>query len=413
MNQMTKLGLAAALSGLVLPTAQALEFSGYLRGGLGGSTGSQSQRCFQLPGAASKYRLGNECEQLAEPALSHDFLTLDDGSTVGLYGMLQLYNEYDHAPIFDGDHGKVRLVQGYAYWKNVGALNGGSLWAGRRYYKRNAIDISDFFYWNQSATGGGIEDVQIGDLRYSYAFSRKDNFDQKRYINRHDFNVAGFKVNPGGELEVGLSYIDKPESIENSHSGWAATLQHKQQDFLGWGGVNTFAVQYGKGPGIGLGSTGDVGLDTDAASFRVVEFFDWQPTPTFGGQFQVVYQRDKDTDDESTAEARDWWSVGGRTVFGLAPQFKLATELGHDRVKAPGGTRTLTKFTIAPTWSPNGTTFRNANPEVRFYYTYAIWNRAAQEAANQFDPGSALSDTGSFGSSLHGSNFGVQIEHSW
>ncbi|MFP3548901.1 carbohydrate porin, partial [Rhizobium sp. SIMBA_035] len=78
--------------------------------------------------------------------------------------------------------------------------------------------ISDFYYWNQSATGGGVEDVRIGDLKYSYAFSRKDNLYQKQAVSRHDFNVAGFQTNPGGELELGLSYLEKPDR-RGAHNG--------------------------------------------------------------------------------------------------------------------------------------------------------------------------------------------------
>lgn len=402
----TSICLAAALGA---SAAMALETEGYMRLGGGGSSGSKSQQCFKLPGASSKYRLGNECEQLVELGAWQDFFKLDDGSQVGVYGMGQLFNDYDHTPRFDGEHGRVRLVQGYGYWRDVAALNGGSLWVGRRYYKRNAIDISDFFYWNQSATGGGIEDVKIGDLRYSYAFSRKDNFDQTRYINRHDFNVAGFVTNPGGELELGASYIDKPSWQKNANSGWSLTAQHKQSDFLGLGGVNTLALQYGAGPGNALGSTGDVSLDRDNTSYRLVEFFDWQTTPRWGGQLQALYQKDSRPDDHD----QHWISVGGRTVYGFTDQFKFATELGHDRVEASGGTRTLTKLTLAPTWSPSGSTFKGAHPEIRFYTTYAVWNRAAQRAASELVAGSALSDTGSFGSNRHGLNFGVQLEHSW
>jgi maltoporin len=98
-----------------------------------------------------------------------------------------------------------------------------------------------------------------------------------------------FKVNPGGELEFGVSYIDKPDS-SGANNGWAITAQHKQQDFFG--GVNTFALQYGRGPGTGLGCTGDVNLDRDNKSWRLVEYFDWQATPRLGGQVQFVYQKD-------------------------------------------------------------------------------------------------------------------------
>ena len=34
--------------------------------------------------------------------------------------------------------------------------------------------------------------MEIGGLKYSYAFSRKDSVFQKDYVTRHDFNVGGF-----------------------------------------------------------------------------------------------------------------------------------------------------------------------------------------------------------------------------
>ena len=406
MKKTTRLSLAVSLGSLAMPfAAHALDFNGYVRSGIGESSGSESQACFQLPGAASKFRLGNECEQYAELGLRQDLFTMDDGSVLSVEGMAALYNEYDHTPKFTDDHGFARLVQAYAEWSNIAALNNGSLWAGRRFYKRNDIHISDFYYWNQSATGAGIENVEIGGLQYSYAFSRKDSVFQENYTNRHDFNVGGIDTNPGGELQFGVSYIADPDRGD-SNSGWSVTAQHEQVGFLG--GSNTFAVQYGEGPGTGLGYTGDVTLDESAKSWRVVEFFDWQVTPRFGGQFQVVYQKDKRQDGGD----QDWISVGVRPVYALTEEFKLVAEVGHDQIDAEAGTRKLTKFTVAPTWSPAGPEFW-ARPEFRLYYTYAQWNDAAQDAANLMAAGSALSETGAFGSAQHGSNFGVQVEYWW
>ena len=405
MKKTTRIGLAVSLASLAMPfTAQALDFNGYVRSGVGESTASESQACFQLPGAASKFRLGNECEQYAELGLRQDLFTMDDGSVLSVEGMAALYNEYDHTPKFTDDHGFARLVQAYAEWSNIAALNNGSLWAGRRFYKRNDIHISDFYYWNQSATGAGIENVEIGGLQYSYAFSRKDNVFQENYTNRHDFNVGGINTNPDGELQFGVSYIADPDRGD-SNSGWSVTAQHEQIGFLG--GSNTFAVQYGEGPGTGLGYTGNVQLDDSAKSWRIVEFFDWQVTPRFSGQFQVVYQKDKRQGDD-----QDWISVGMRPVYALTEEFKLVAEVGHDQIDAEAGTRKLTKFTIAPTWSPAGPDFW-ARPEFRLYYTYAQWNDAAQDAANLIAAGSALSETGAFGDAQHGSNFGVQVEYWW
>ena len=395
----------ASLCLLAPLSVNALEFAGYLRSGVGNSLNGGKQSCFQLPGAESKYRLGNECEQYAELELRQDVYSFDDGSVLSVDGMASLYNQYNRELTFQGDNGAARLPQLYAQWSNLPALNGGSVWAGRRYYKRNDIHISDFYYWNQSATGAGIEDVLIGGLKYSYALSRKDNLYQENYVNRHDFNVAGFNTNPGGQLEFGLSYLDKPERTD-AHSGWAITAQHVQSEFLG--GKNKFAVQYGEGSGTGLGYTGDFRLDNSSKRYRIVEFFDWQVTPRFGGQVEAVYQKDFRPDGGN----QEWLSLGVRPTYAISEQFKLVTELGHDQVKAADGTRKLSKFTFAPTWSPKGPGFW-ARPEVRLYYTYASWNAAAQRAANEFDAGSALSDSGAFGSARHGSNAGLQVEYWW
>lgn len=403
MKTRTSLSLAVTAAGLCIPLmGNALEFNGYLRSGVGQSSGSHSQSCFQLPGAPAKYRLGNECEQYSELGLTHDLATFDDGSVLSIEGMAALYNLYDRSPRFQGDDGWARLIQSYVSWSNIPSLYNGSVWAGRRFYKRNDIHINDFYYWNQSATGLGVEDMEINGLKYSYAFSRKDNYFQDRYISRHDFNVGGFDTNPGGELEVGISYIDEPDG-DGENSGWSLTLQHEQADFLG--GKNTFAVQYGRGPGTGLGYTGDTSLSSNDSSWRVVEYFDWQLSPRFSGQLAAVYQKDKRSDGIDS----EWMSLGIRPTYAITNEFKFVTELGHDRIETQGETRKLTKLTVAPTWSPSGPGFW-ARPEVRLYYSYAVWNDAAQDAAS---PGTALSDSGTFGGDQHGSNFGVQVEYWW
>ncbi|MFK3817721.1 maltoporin [Pseudomonas sp. NPDC089407] len=396
---------AFTAAGLLPVEAYATNFSGYFRTGVGNSSQGGKQSCFQLPGAGSKYRLGNECEQYLELDLRQDLLKLDDGSVVSVEGMAQFYNEYGHELKFDGDYGFTRMSQLYAEWSKMPALNGGSFWAGRRYYNRNDIHISDYYYWNQSATGFGFDQVEWNGLKYSYVFSRKDNVFQQDMVTRHDFTVGGINTNPGGEVQFGLSYLDKP-SRDGAHAGWSAVVQHRQEAFLG--GVNKFAVQYGKGPGTALGYTGDSTLDNSNQSWRLVEFFDWQVTRAFSGQFQVVYQKDTRPDGQD----QNWLSVGVRPIYAFTDQFKFVTEIGRDQVEAPGGTRKLTKYTVAPTWSPKGAGFWD-RPEIRLYYTYATWNKAAQNAADLTSPGSALSNTGAFGSDLHGSNVGVQIEYWW
>lgn len=110
MNTVINRGILAACACLIAPlSAQALEFSGYMRSGVGNSLNGGKQSCFQLPGAESKYRLGNECEQYAELELRQDVYSFDDGSVLSVDGMASLYNQYNRELTFQGDNGAARL----------------------------------------------------------------------------------------------------------------------------------------------------------------------------------------------------------------------------------------------------------------------------------------------------------------
>jgi len=406
----TKTALASAALALALPfSASAVDFSaefhGYIRTGTGHTSKNGTQQCFQLPGAASKYRLGNECETWFEPEVRKQFVEFSDGSTLTGVAMAWVTNPYGTKQTFDTERGMgTRLAQGYLSWGNVPWLNGGSLWAGRRYYKRNDIHINDFFYWNNSGTGIGIEDAGIGDgpLKISYFFSRKDNVTQDPYVNKHDLQLGGIPTNPNGTLAIGVNYIEKA-SYPGSESGWQVTAQHRQSGLFGLGN-NTFVLQYGRGPGVGLGGTGAYTLNRDFSRFRLVEAFDWQ-AGRFGGQATVVFQRDR----APGVSDVDWISAGVRPVYAIRDNVKLALEVGFDRADTFAGTANLAKATLAAAWSPKGPNW-NQRPEFRVYYTHANWDRAAQAAAA---PGTALSTTGAFENARHGGNVGVQIEHWW
>ena len=384
-------------------TAQALEFHGYGRIGLGEALGGDGrQACFQLPGAPAKYRLGNECETYWELELNHEAYRGADGTVVTLNGMASLVEQYNHFPDFGGDTGAIRLPQ---VWAGVTSpvLNDGTAWVGRRYYKRHDIHINDFYYWNPSGTGAGIDNYKLGRYLVSYAFTREDTIEQKHKANRHDFNLGGIEPNPGGDLELGLSIIQKPGHVEGAHGGWSVTAEHDQDGFLG--GENRFVVQYGEGPGIGLGQTGDLTAGRSTRSWRVLESPMWQITPEFGGALLALMQKTKAPNDQGYT----WYSFGVRPSYAFSEHFKLVVEFGHDQIEPErGATRKLDKITIAPTLSI-GKAFM-ARPELRLYVTYARWNRAAQQAA---DSGTALAADGPYGAQLHGANAGVQLETWW
>lgn len=324
--------------------------------------------------------------------------------------MANYYNQLNKSPTFHGENGFVRLPQSYVQLTDIPGLEGARLWAGRIYYHREDVHINDFFYWNPTGLGAGIDNLKLsGDLKFSYGFFRETGINDPYLVSRHDFRLSGINTNQDGEIQLGLSYIPSRAPVsgtngEDTHKGWSATVQHVQSKV--WGGKNKFVVQYGEGPGNGLGNTGDLTASSSSKSWRVLDTLDWQATENFGGQLVGIYQRD-----EKPTGNQTWKSFGIRPAYAFTENFKLVAELGHDMVSPSSGpTRHLTKFTIAPTLA-KGKGFWS-RPELRLFYTYAQWNKAAQDAAgdNRDDP---LSSSGVYGSKRHGSTVGLHLESWW
>jgi len=54
------------------------DFHGYMRSGIGATSGGGDQACFQANGADTKYRLGNECETYMEIVLGKEMWSQDE-----------------------------------------------------------------------------------------------------------------------------------------------------------------------------------------------------------------------------------------------------------------------------------------------------------------------------------------------
>lgn len=395
----------AALIVNVCTVAQAVDVDGYLRVPAVHQSSSGAAACFKLAGAEAKYRLGNECEIYGELQLS-EYAAVVQGVPIKAYAMGSWYQPNSDDNMFWSRRGDSALVQAYASMENLRALNGGNAWLGRRYYKREDMHINDFYYWNPTGLGGGVEDIDIGGVKLSYAVFREDNQDQPRFAPRHDIQLRGINVNADGDLEIGLSLI--PKRATSGEAGWSVTAQHRQSSLLG-DGWNKLALQYGVGPGTGLGATGPLASTADVTRLRVVEGVYAQIMPGVGGMLTAVYQKDR-----SNLRAQTWISAGGRLTYTFTEHIKLHTELGHDRVRpSDAATRALTKLTIAPAIAVG----RNfwSRPELRLFYTYASWNDAARAAADgSADPNVAsISSTGVFANRNHGSTIGLSVESWW
>ena len=392
----------AAAAALCSTSAFALEFHGYLRSGSGVTGGGGDQTCFQLPGAYTKYRLGNECSTYGEAQFDQNLYDGKDGVKFDYHLMFAYEKAYDSQQDYEslnGDGADWALRQNWIGVKGLPMLKGASVWAGKRYYKREDVHITDFYYHDTSGYGAGIEDIQAGPGKFSYALLR--NTDGDRGITRHDFRYEGVSLGAAGSLDFSID-LNRADSTNgaDAENGTFVQVQHMIPML---GGFNKFAVQYGRGSAANM-SLGypNYGADSDDKTLRILDWGVVEFAPSFSGMYTIVYQDQKDN--------YEWISLGVRPVWHITDYFKLQAELGHDRVKpdqAGTDTATLTKFTIAPTLVA-GRGFW-ARPELRLFVTHAKWNDAARDQWG----GVAGGTGGRFGSDTNGTTYGFQVEAWW
>lgn len=397
----------------------ALDFSGYLRAGIGGNGQGGDQVCFQLPDARSKYRLGNECEVFGE--LQFDALVKESksGARFSLTTLLAYLVEGET----DFEETEPAFRQAWVGAQNIfpGAFQDALFWGGKRFYKRNDVHMIDFYYWDATGAGAGVEDIDLGWGKLSYAWFRNsaddfDSFDIRdslgsvrtitdariqvvdRAVSRHDIRVTDIAVNPGGTLAVGgdIRVAEENRDGFDGSGGVFLTVQHAQEKLFG--GSNTLALQYGQGAGATLSNIPDDTRGWNVKTWRLVDQFVISRLGAFSGQAVVVYEHQAGG---PAAERRDWFSLGARPQYHVSENVAVALEVGHDRVMPEvGDTRTLTKVTLAPMITAGPEFFDR--PQLRLFVTWADWNEAAREAG-LVGAGDGTSDI----------TFGAQIEAWW
>ncbi|MFO1429102.1 MAG: carbohydrate porin [Candidatus Competibacteraceae bacterium] len=425
----------------------AFEFNGYMRAGVGGNSDGGRQVCFKAPGASAKYRLGNECEVYGEYALSENLYKAEDGAYFKVHGLFAFsvsgYEDYEKdAPAFR------------EWWIESGNVIGGifegaRFWAGKRFYRREDVHINDFYYWGQGGrTGAGFENMKLGFGQAAVAYfvnsnSSLDSFavrpvdpqtgepltdaaGQPVYelvnggyiqnstlaVNSIDMRLYQLKVNPGGQLTVGVEprFFSDSNKDYNHHNGVLLNLLHFQEgDFLGTynkGGYNKLALQFGNGVASTLADYGNMVANASTRSWRVVEQLVFQPTNSFSGMWALIYEH-RNQDTQSNDPINWWFSTGIRPKYYFTDYTDVSLELGYDKVNPrTGGDRNLFKVTLAPEISAGRGFF--ARPALRVFATYAHWNKAAREA------GVVLNSDGSiYEGAFNGWTWGVQAESWW
>ena len=152
---------AAVATTLAAGSAFAVDFNGYMRAGTGISGNDGGDVSFMKNGIG---RLGNENDNYSEFGLAEELKTGEQ--TWRLESMI--------ASGADGangwEDGDFNVAQFAVKAKGVLSFDEeATLWAGKTYYQRKDIHITDFYFLNTSGTGGGIENISVGNQKLSLA----------------------------------------------------------------------------------------------------------------------------------------------------------------------------------------------------------------------------------------------------
>ncbi|QWA10683.1 maltoporin [Sodalis ligni] len=427
------LAAVAVATALISAHASAVDFKGYLRSGIGWTGSGGEQQCFKATGADSKYRLGNECETYAEIELGQEVWKDGDksfyvDSMIG-YSVSQLNDDESTSPSV-----RQMNVKGVNV---IDSLPGSTIWAGKRYYQRHNVDMIDFYYWDISGPGGGLENVDLGFGKLSIATTRNseaggseafvDGVTRTKALSNDIFDarIAQVGLNPGGSLEFGFDYgraneTDgyRPNVDGATKDGWMATIQHTQT--FHDTSLNNFVVQYAtdamtqdrKGHPI-------TNMNNDGHMFRVIDHGAIDFNDTWSLAYVGMYQ-DVDRDNSSGST---WYTVGVRPMFKWTETMSTLLEAGYDNVKsqATDQRNSQYKVTLAQQWQAGNSIW--SRPAIRLFATYAKWNEKWGYATSDdvrgnpdLVEGAAYSDTGTHTFSRGDDNevtFGVQAEAWW
>lgn len=389
-----------------------VDITGYFRAGYGRANEGGAQQAFGIPGV-SKYRLGNEAENYGELAFAKTFFpagvfSARDGinpndPVARMVYRLSYYNPY--SSYSKGPATDFASPEAWASLTNVvPGFPDAKIWAGNRFYRRHDIHINDFYFWDMSGGGAGIEDLTVGGGQMSFAWigSGDESAIYSRTSIPDPLNQAGFSKSSydlryydwrflGGIGEVGLIYSRADSGVdasgvraEDSH-GVSVDLVRTDTGFLDKESLHKLSVQFGTGPAKTFTSGFETFTDStgtyvrpdpdDSWRFRVTDQVVVKPIEEFAIGSAFIYQY---TDFGDGVADQDWVSGGVRPIWFLSDAMNIAMEFGVDWVSdtatGPGGT--LGKITLAPEVSLGDQFF--SRPVLRAFVTYSLWSDGLQ-----------------------------------
>jgi maltoporin len=400
------------------------EFHGYFRSGYGLNSQGGEQVAFQAPGAEAKYRLGNEAETYGELIFVNNWINPEhdsDKAWMRTEFMIEANTtnsqSYTNFPNGVGDD-QFRFREAFVQMGNMlDSQPNAKFWAGERYYRRQHIDIDDFYPLDLSGYGGGVEDWDLGIGKMAVALlagARPDIVTQNGNPAKVNIDVRFYDLK--GPLGLWAGWFDfareKGGTVQSTQivlptsNGYAFGLRHQR---LEWhGGFHAFSIQYGTGAASNFSSNGSGTVVANAnpylngtAQLLVTEQVLIQPNDKFAIMPIFVYQRTKDGNPLHGWD--QWVSFGARPEIFFTKHVALAFEGGFDHTHSQSGGYDgwLRKFTISPELKSGDKFF--SRPALRAFLTYGDWS----DGLRGFVGGVP------FATKTNGFTYGLQAEHWW
>lgn len=345
MKKTIKLTALSAAILLTAPSAMAnFEYSGYLRAGVSTTSSGGEQFCFG-DGGYGYYsgRLGNECDSYGEIGLSKNVET-EKGQVFAANTMLSVKtdqgaqaNDYQSLsePILSvpqNGSAEIALRQlNVTATGFISPLPEATVWGGKRYYKRKAVEAMDLYYLNNSGYGAGIEnvDVSIGDLSFAYVnvqneqISGKNNVFGKRSVQNNVFDLRLDEIDLFAEqkLDIALVYSQtdptalQDENNEADDTGFLITTE-LYGSFFGFD--NRLVLQYADDALADAGFGNQSGLQPETvawwegtleSSWRVIDFGTYAVTEDIALDYVGYYAQGKTITSDVPETKPSQWSV--------------------------------------------------------------------------------------------------------
>ncbi|MGA7594727.1 MAG: carbohydrate porin [Gallionella sp.] len=428
MNKMIK--VAAIVMLFAAQSAMAdLDFGGYLRSSSGSSTKGGGANCFKLSQGSvfntagnsdsvdHAGRLGNQCDTYGEIKLGAN-MGDSDGTKFGVhtlvaYGTGQVADYEGTIPALREAYGS---AQGFG---SSGPLAQATVWAGKRYYKREDVHIVDLFIMQDTGPGAGIENIDLGFGKFSYAMMKVGNAsytdvtptgtsgqeigrvtingDPSQQKTDHDLRLEGINLGKAGSLGFGTNIVRGnnqilPGNTDNNYNGWSAWAKHSIVLFGTWqnalwiqtahdagqlDGSALYWAQSNSGNGNPNSMKHSAWRIMDVGNFEFGDNWNGQAFLGYGKESYPWYGSGANADSDRTS-----WSLVVRPIYHFTDNLGLAVEAGTTRVSGynlnydgnPNSTTDyLNKITISPQLSMGSGFY--ARPVLRAYVSYFSWNR--------------------------------------